>query len=103
MDLSSSSTPFEFSNPTNSRKSLCSGIGVAAVAQFDHDLDSLLRRQTRFIPRIEFVGLFEAGKYPDRPLHIVIISVNEMMAPVLMHPSVLLTSFLAERHHGIEF
>jgi len=49
---------------------------VTAVAQLDHDLDTLFRRQARFIPRIEFVGFFEAGKYPDRLLHDGIISVS---------------------------
>src|SRR5438552_18953667 len=67
------STTFEFNNPTNSRKSLFSGIGVAAVAKIEHYFQALLRRQAGVAARIGFFGIGEAVKYLDRLLHLNII------------------------------
>ena len=38
------STALEVNNATNSRKSLVSGIGIFAIAEFDHKCDALARR-----------------------------------------------------------
>jgi hypothetical protein len=48
---------------------LSSGIGVLAVPEFDHDVDSLFRRQFRVRANVGFIGIFKAGKDSDRFLH----------------------------------
>jgi glucose-6-phosphate isomerase len=57
------STPFEFNNSINSRQSLFSGIGVAAVAEFDQDIQALLNGHRRVLARVGVIGVPEAGKY----------------------------------------
>ena len=68
------STPFEFNNSRNSRQSLFSGIGVAAVAEFDKDSQALLRGHRRVVARVGLISVLEAGKYPHRLLHAHIIA-----------------------------
>ena len=68
------STPFELNNSTNSRKSLLSGIGMAAVAEFDDDLQALLRGHGCVFPGVRFFCLFEAPEDTNRLLHVRIIA-----------------------------
>jgi hypothetical protein len=42
---------------------------VLAVPKFDHDVDSLFRRQFRVRASVGFLGIFKAGKDSDRSLH----------------------------------
>jgi hypothetical protein len=42
---------------------------VLAVPEFDHDVDSLFRRQFRVRASVGFIGIFKAGKDSDRFLH----------------------------------
>jgi hypothetical protein len=63
------STAFAFNNPTNSRKSLVSGIRVATIAEFDHELEPLLPRHTRVSAGIRFVGLLKTRKDSNLFLH----------------------------------
>jgi hypothetical protein len=53
------------------RQSLFSGIRVATIAKLDQDSQTLLGRHRRITARIGFVCVLEAGKDPDRLLHIL--------------------------------
>ena len=64
------STPFAFNNPTNSRKSLFSGIGMAAVAQFDQNPETLLGGHAGISTGIGCVSIGKARKYADNFLHL---------------------------------
>src|ERR1039458_9394156 len=50
------STPSEFNNSRNSRRSLFSGIGVTAVAEFDQDIQALLGGLRRVCPWAMSIG-----------------------------------------------
>ena len=63
------STSFEFNNSINSRKSLFSGIGIAAVAEFDEDTQALFVGHRSIRARIGLVGILKTGEHPDRFLH----------------------------------
>jgi hypothetical protein len=52
------STAFAFNNLTNSRKSLVNGIRVATIAEFNHELEALLRGHAR----ISFIGFVKTSK-----------------------------------------
>ncbi|MGO9897766.1 MAG: hypothetical protein ACLPX8_26570 [Bryobacteraceae bacterium] len=43
-----------------------SGIGVTAVAEFDHDIQPLLKRHRQVAARACPVGILEAGEYLNR-------------------------------------
>jgi hypothetical protein len=62
---------------------LLSGIGVAAVAEFDQHLQALRRREARIPARVGFVGFLETGKDPDRLLHNPIISREKPLRSVV--------------------
>lgn len=67
------STSFEFSNATNSRKSLLSGIRMAEVTKFDYYANELFRRQTRVKGCICGVGIGMVFKYSNYLLHKIIV------------------------------
>lgn len=48
---------------------------MAAVAEFDHDLDAFFRSHGHIVPRIRLVGFLETGKDSDLFLHAQIIRV----------------------------
>jgi hypothetical protein len=48
---------------------LFSGIGVAAVAEFDHDIQALGGCHCRVVVRVGRVGVREAVEHPHRFLH----------------------------------
>jgi hypothetical protein len=54
---------------------LFKGIGVAPVAEIDHDLETLLRRQAGIPLRVCPIGILEAAEDPDRLLHIAIVAI----------------------------
>ncbi len=76
--LSDISTPFEFNNSTNSRKSLLSRIGMAAVGEFYGDSQALLGGHGRAFPGVRFVCLLEAPGNTDRPLLAHIITSDQL-------------------------
>ena len=47
---------------------------MTAVAEFDNDIQALLRRHRRVVARVGFIGVLEVGKYPYRFLHDRIIA-----------------------------
>ena len=63
------STFVEFSNSTNSRKSLLSGIRMEAVAQFDCNLYPLFGRQLRVGLSVSGAGFGEAVEDADYLVH----------------------------------
>jgi hypothetical protein len=73
---------------------LFSGIGVTAVAEFDQDFQTLIRRQPRIVECVSIVGVFEAGKNLDLFLHFLIISAE--LAPTQCFYSTLSTSVLSK-------
>src|SRR5438105_3906072 len=61
------STPLEFNNSINSRKSFGSICGLTvSLNQFEQDLQALRRSQSRVIPAVRFVRLFETREFRDR-------------------------------------
>jgi hypothetical protein len=48
---------------------LFSGIGVKAVTEFDHDVQTLFGGQRRVVIGIGPIGVLEAGEHPSRFLH----------------------------------
>ncbi len=63
------STPFKFSNVTNSRKSLLSGTWMLEVAQFDHNSNALFGAEASIRQCILAFGLREARKDSNYLLH----------------------------------
>jgi hypothetical protein len=59
----------ELNNSTNSRKSLLSGIWMAAVAEFDYEFDSFLGRHGHVFTSTRSVSVFEAGENADLLFH----------------------------------
>jgi len=72
---------------------LFSGIGVAAVAEFEKDSQTLLRRHGGVLARVGLIGLLEAGKDPYLLLHVHIIVCRAGAFVDVRHTAIPLKSF----------
>lgn len=63
------STPFEFNNAMNSRKSLLNCIRVLTVPEFKRNVDALVGSHIHLFASIGFIGFLMTAKLSDPLLH----------------------------------
>ena len=63
------STPAALSDSINSRKSLCSAIGIVPCSKFEEDLNALLGGEAEVFLSLSGVGFFVAAKFAGYFVH----------------------------------